>query len=535
VESSAGLVRASRKELGAFYTPRWLADALVSWALEGADGAVLDPSFGGCAFLEAALDTLQRRGVTDAHERVFGVDVDPAAWKYARSLFDAGVPRRNLRRGSFLDQRVLEALPTFAAVVGNPPYLRHHALDDATIDASQRHLSGLGYTLPRLASAWAYFTVLAVHKVSEGGRLALILPGSLLHAEYGKIVRRAVERAFGDVRLVHVHERLFEGTKEESIILLAGKRGTASAAGSTYTRVDNREGLLRALVTAYAGIPSDSFKISLLGSPHLEALERVRNAVAAPRLGDVATIRIGVVTGANRFFVRNREDALFKLKDVEGIDVICKNRWVRAPRITRTTISDMHRAGLVTRLAIIRGRGRATSNLRAELNDAEERGIADRYHCRLREPWFTIVDRDRPDMFLGYLNDEAPVLSQNAARAVCTNGIHRVTALDKRNIAAMVSGSHTSLFTLESEILGRNYGGGILKLEPSEAKRLSITLGIDNLEELVEAETMTERRRLADYALAARYNVAVADLELLSQAATLLRRARMVRARPISI
>jgi hypothetical protein len=55
-----------QKRLGAFYTPPEMARVLVDWAVRDATDRVLDPSFGGLVFLEAAAARLAALGADSA-------------------------------------------------------------------------------------------------------------------------------------------------------------------------------------------------------------------------------------------------------------------------------------------------------------------------------------------------------------------------------------------------------------------------------------------------------------------------------------
>ena len=68
----------------------------------------------------AALSELQIRRGGEAGSQIFGVDVDPIAFVHAQRLTAAGVPRKNLTRGSFLSGDVYQRLPRIDVVVGNP-------------------------------------------------------------------------------------------------------------------------------------------------------------------------------------------------------------------------------------------------------------------------------------------------------------------------------------------------------------------------------------------------------------------------------
>jgi hypothetical protein len=166
--------------------------------------------------------------------------------------------------------------------------------------------------------------------------------------------------------------------------------------------------------------------------------------------------------------------------------------------------------------------------LRAQLDAAEREGVATRSHCAARHPWYQITNLETPDLFLPYLNACSPHLVKNAARALCTNAIHRIFLKDGRLANALVTSSYGSLFAFECELLGRHYGGSILKLEPSEAKQLSIHPGLDYIDELLQCESEEERHELVDGVLNRRFAVSRRNMSLLRDGAKLLRQHRMV-------
>ena len=97
---------ARKRELGAFYTPRPIADQLVRWAIRTPDDSVLDPSFGSMVFLEAAAERLQmlgakRRGLP---HQLYGLEVDEEAHHAAQhAVSRLGGP--SLFRADFLATR----------------------------------------------------------------------------------------------------------------------------------------------------------------------------------------------------------------------------------------------------------------------------------------------------------------------------------------------------------------------------------------------------------------------------------------------
>ena len=47
-----------RKELGAYYTPSALSQVMSDWAIRKPTDKILEPSFGGCGFLESCEKSL---------------------------------------------------------------------------------------------------------------------------------------------------------------------------------------------------------------------------------------------------------------------------------------------------------------------------------------------------------------------------------------------------------------------------------------------------------------------------------------------
>lgn len=152
--------RPTRKELGAWYTPPALVDAVVREAVFDGAHTVLDPACGDGRFLRAT-------GLP--HQT--GVDIDPATgFIHGDSLQrDWGAER-------------------FDVVIGNPPFLNQ--LSRLTSRGGSSRFGGGPY-----ADAAAEFLALAVRLVRPGGRVGLVLPQSLLATRDAAAIRTAVDGA----------------------------------------------------------------------------------------------------------------------------------------------------------------------------------------------------------------------------------------------------------------------------------------------------------------------------------------------------
>jgi hypothetical protein len=104
-------------------------------------------------------------------------------------------------------------------------------------------------------------------------------------------------------------------------------------------------------------------------------------------------------------------------------------------------------------------------------------GVHKAYKCRVRTPWWRVPTVKAPDLFLTYMNHDTPRLVRNEAGVSYLNSIHGVTlAATHRELGKelLPVGTLNSVTLLGAELVGRAYGGGLLKIEPKEADLLPV-------------------------------------------------------------
>jgi hypothetical protein len=441
---------------------------------------VLDPSLGEGALLEAAAEGFAQLGCDDAHKRIWGAELSQASIELATRRLGRRVRARQLLAADFFSLTADTFGGTFDAILSNPPYIRHHRLKGELRDSARRSARRAGIDLPERADAWAYFVAHLLTFLSEDGRMGLLLPGSVLHAGYADPVLEAVEALGAFTRLIRVRELLFPGVQERTVVLLIdrGRRGAAVE----YREVADLRGLRKLIDPAKRShspgrrrdaAPQERFRHLL--SAGVQALWAELTAQPeVTRLGDVADVHIGVVTGANAFFLRTPAET----RRLGGSNrrwpvVVTSSKWLERPLWTTREIDAVDERP--SRLMVIEPGTHVGKRLRASIGAAEKAGLHQRSHCRNRTPWYALTEHESPDLFLPYMGAAAPRLIVNVAGSTCTNAIHRVTLRPGApSSAALAAVSWTSLYRLSAELAGRHYGGGVLKLEIGEAAQLRI-------------------------------------------------------------
>ena len=471
----------SRRRNGVFYTPDGLAQKMAQWAITTPQAKIMDPSFGGCAFLRAAVQQLRLLRARHPAHQVYGVDRDSSARTWLESVIQQGAREQQFFFGDFLTLRPAHFQTLFTVVLGNPPYVKHHSLSARRQQVAARALLQSDYCLSALASYWAYFVLHAISFVAPGGRLALVLPGSLIHADYARTVREALQNAFGRVTALFLQERVFADAEEESILVFAERRAERGrevrvGIGSWASLRFDAETLEQATRTLDVTETEGSWLRALLDSRILSAYDRVAGRCA--RLADKARIRIGAVTGANRFFVlRPSAFRALSLRRRYSRPILSRATFVRGLVFNGAALRNMQTSDAACLLLRPPLKGLGDKSLRSYLWKGVREGIRERTKCELRDPWYRVPTGSVPDAFLTYMTGISPRLVLNEARIPCTNAIHALTwspSVSNAEARRIAFGFLSTITHFSAEIEGRSYGGGVLKLEPSEAGRLVI-------------------------------------------------------------
>src|SRR3990172_8260467 len=162
--SKQWIEREKLRERGQFWTPDWVAEAMVGYVAADSD-LVFDPAFGAGAFASAGRRLSATLGRTI---RFAGCELDPAALREAR---EAGIAARDLRRVRIADFLALKALPKGARIVANPPYIRHHRLGPALKARLQRiAIENVGVALDGRTGLHVFFLIHALSLLEKIGR-----------------------------------------------------------------------------------------------------------------------------------------------------------------------------------------------------------------------------------------------------------------------------------------------------------------------------------------------------------------------------
>lgn len=437
----------------------------------------MEPSCGEAGFMLAAgerLKLLSNSKTPSPGKNLQGIEIHKPSADAAQQLLNNAGLNCDIRVASFFD---IHPEARFDAVLGNPPYVRYQQFAGPARSKGLEVALAQGVRLNLLANAWAPFVVHASQFLKTDGRLGLVLPAELLSVKYAAEVRQFLLRRFGSVKLVMFHELVFPEVLEEVVLLLAEGTGPSNGFEVYHARdLTDLKPLNRGSWTHFTPQNVDKWTPALIPSEALDAYQRFCSHSQIETLLTWGESYLGAVTGNNKYFTltaRHAEELSLNKEDLLPISPP-GSRHLRGLTFTKRAWTELTHDD--ARSVLLYPQNDSLSEpAQRYLNSGVALGVDKAYKCQVRKPWWRVPLVPVPDLFLTYMDHFCPRLITNEAKVHHLNSLYGVRLnCDRKGLGRELLPlcSLNTLTLLGSEMLGRSYGGGILKIEPKEADQL---------------------------------------------------------------
>ena len=476
----AGKTQAERNRMGQFSTPTSLAaDVLRHAAAQlGENGKIrfIDPAIGSGSFYSALLSVFPKSRVDTA----VGYEIDPYYGAPAATLWgEAGL---DMRLADFTQAAAPRGPDKFNLLICNPPYVRHHHIANEEKQRLKMHAyAACGVKMNGLAGLYCYFLGLSHAWMADGGLAGWLIPSEFMDVNYGVSVKRYL---LDKVTLLHIHrfdpnDVQFADALVSSAVVWFRKQAPRAGHHVRFTYGGSLEQpKLQRLVPVETLCRDPKWT----RYPVKEEFEEVN----APVLGDFFTIKRGLATGNNRYFILSAEEierrklpfSAFRpilpsprylpedeiAADEKGNPVLGRRLFLLDCRLEEEQIREKYLA------------------LWAYLEEGKAQGISERYLCRHRTPWYAQEDRPPAPFVCTYLGRSDTKRGRpfrfilNHSQATAANVY--LMLYPKGPLAGVLEGDPAlkrRLWAFLNAISpkamlggGRVYGGGLHKLEPKE-------------------------------------------------------------------
>lgn len=507
-ELDAAKDQAERNRMGQFATPTELAVEILRYARgeidEGACVRFIDPAIGTGSFYSALRDVFP----DDRLVHAVGYEVDPHYGQAAANLWnDTGL---EVRMEDFTLAAPTADSDKFNLLICNPPYVRHHHIDGE----NKRRLKTLtrqvcDIDMNGLAGLYCYFLGLSHRWMAEGGLAGWLIPSEFMGVNYGAPVKRYL---LDKVTLQHIHrfdpnEVQFDDALVSSAIVWFTKK---KPPGGHKVRMTYGGSLLRPRHERF--VPVETLRLDRKWTKH--PMEESRSESSAPTLADLFEIKRGLATGNNRYFILPIEEIRERGLPIDAFRPILPSpRYLPRNEVladeTGNPVLDRRLFLLDCRLSEEEIKDKLPA-LAAYIEEGKSLGIADRYLCRHRSPWYTQENRPPAPFLCTYLgrsdkkNGRPFRFILNHSMATAANvylllypkePLRRAIAESpdlKRQVWSFLNGIRAEEMLSE----GRVYGGGLHKLEPKELGRVPATALSGFVTEPVQVDRKQQLRLL---------------------------------------
>jgi len=472
-----------RNKLGQFATPLFLALDIVKYAKELMPEKIgirfLDPAFGTGAFYSALLQVFDSSRIESAE----GYEIDAKYGNEAKRLWRGTQLRLHMADFTSKIPPTIEK-DRANLIICNPPYVRHHHLSLDQKDRLRKIVEHtIGIRLSGLSGLYCYYMCIAHRWMADGSTAGWLVPSEFMDVNYGLGLKKYL---LDKVTLLRIHR--FDPTDVQF---------HDADVSSTVVWFKN------------AHPPKDHFVEFTLGGTHgnpkeskLIPLEALRNTskwtwypvmdhnvitvVRGSKLSELFSIKRGLATGANEFFILDKEKiSQYKIPTDFLVPILPMPRDLEVDEIRADEKGNPILKNKLFLLSCNLSEDKVKlmyPSLWEYLKMGLESGVGDRYLCRHRTPWYSQEQRPPAPFLCSYFGRKTEEREKpfrfilNHSNATASNSYLMLYPLDnlKRALNAdpyLYTKVWECLNRITSDTLvssGRVYGGGLHKLEPME-------------------------------------------------------------------
>ncbi len=482
----------AEKLRGCYYTDSDIASFLTRWVWQIKPKSILEPSCGYGVFLETTAQLLTKNS---ALKSLTGFEIDSEDAKEALSRanllkdIDVDIKQQNFLSwalGNF-SERLLKRTPCFDAVLGNPPFIRYQYLDNYSQVCAKGIFEAFNLKFTMHTNAWVPFVISSIALLKPGGRLAMVVPSEILHVLHAYSLRFFLTSQCSKILIFDPEELWFKDVLQGAVLLLAEKkvstdvesRGVAIIRTKTRSFLkDDPESYFKEANYVNGEVLSGiKWMRALLTDKERSIVNAITKSDKVFQFKDIADVDVGIVTGANKFFLVN--DSVVDRYDLSNWahPMFGRSEHVKGVVYDNKNHLSNKKRGLPTNFIWFRENDKKLNGLPKEyISLGEREAFHNRYKCRIRNPWYAVPSVYASPVGMLKRCHDYPRLIFNRIKALTTDTAYRIKTKSGTSPTRLVYSFINSLTALCSELEGRHYGGGVLELVPSEIERIYIPL-----------------------------------------------------------
>lgn len=494
-----------QKLRGGYYTPLDLAAYITRWTLEKKPSRLLEPSCGDGIFIQALSEVGFPSGMSFTGFELLEKEALKARARCQNEpRLDSCIHVQDFLAWAIC--HMANGQHKFDAVVGNPPFIRYQYLPEDSQHKAETIFKMLNLPFTKHTNAWVPFILASISLLEPGGRLGMILPSEIIHVMHAQSLRTYLGTSCSRLLIIDPEEIWFDGTLQGAVILFAEKKNSL---------VDHSDGL--GIVRVFgrnflSSNPTDLFNNTarmngktvvgkwtraLLTESERDLLDDLSESQDVHRFDQIAKVDVGIVTGANKFFLVNDETVeRFELQNFAH-PMFGRSEHCRGVIYDEQQHQENVNRGNPTNFIWLK-------DIESELGESaikyirfgESQKLNTRYKCRIRKQWYNVPSVYSTKIGMLKRAHDTPRLIYNTIEAFTTDTAYRISTKECE-AEKLIYCFMNALTALSAELEGRHYGGGVLELVPSEIEKLLIPIPSTVKPELRKLDTLVRKSNVA--------------------------------------
>lgn len=473
-----GEKREALRAKGQFWTPMWVADAMVAYVLREDADCIFDPAVGEGAFFHAAKRIALRKEKTI---ELRGTELDQRLIDDKLSIHFSPSELKGIALQDFVLQPPQEQ---FESIVANPPYIRHHRLSQEYKKGLKQFVeSFLDCKIDGRAGLHVYFLLRALQLLKLKGRLAFIVPSDTFEGVFAPTLWGWITKRYQIESVVTftADATPFPGVDTNAVIICIRNDSPCESYNwvqCSKANSPNLEKWLDGTLSSHADLQIENRNIGDWVQRGLSRGHQSNNEEFIC-LGDLVRVMRGVATGANEFFFLTKSQVReFGISEEFLRLAVGRTRDVEDAELTSDGMIALSAKGRPTLL--FSPDGRALSDfppaVQAYLKHGEALEFSRRTLIATRRPWYKMECRVPPPFLFAYLGRRHVRFIRNLVGVVPLTGFLCIYPKEsnKEDIEKLWQlFKHPEIMDGLASV-GKSYGGGAIKVEPRSLERLPI-------------------------------------------------------------
>ena len=458
-----------RRSLGQFFTPFKIASFMADWILDNKKNnlTILDPATGLGVFERAIKYKNTRKNIKFD---LFEID-KKISFELEKIISELEI------KGKIINSDFLTSSwdKKYDGIIANPPYYKHHFIKNKE-DIFQEICSKTYFKFSIQTNIYCWFLIKSINLLSEGGKLAFIVPSEFLNANYGEKIKEYLVSLSIILHLININfeENVFNNALTTSSIILAEKKQGKSTAINFFNvsdieQLDSLSEFLkdypRKKVSNYDLNPKVKWRNYFNGYKQKDD----KNFISFSKMGKFSR---GIATGSNKYFTLTIEEKnKYNLSEECLYPCITKANFVKGILFSDSDFESLVKQNKKTYL--FDGEKSSNKTCIEYIKKGENENIHNKFLTKNRTPWYALEKREVSNIWVSVFGRNGLKFiwnSSNCKNLTCFHSFYP-TELGKKYLDIIFIYINTNFAKNLFDREKREYGNGLEKFEPNDINK----------------------------------------------------------------